>query len=236
MTKTKPEKEQILEDIDTAIYEVPESPKIETGDPFLNFLYIETEGILADDYVNPEELQDTQKIKEKYKFDKIKDAFDEGKIPPQLEFFFGADNDNFLLTGNFLSLSENNNELASFLCSDLGKNIMTNNGLSIHIETGDILYNHFKTKENFYNFLLDQQDELKQFIPKRNSYYHSFGKYTRSYFPSFSLEEIDKLDLLSNKNVKYLLHKFNDWIKSMGAKKKLIRHTRKLGRRSVFKK
>ena len=58
MTKTKPEKEQILEDIDTAIYEVPESPKIETGDPFLNFLYIETEGILADDYVNPEELQD----------------------------------------------------------------------------------------------------------------------------------------------------------------------------------
>ena len=113
---------------------------------------------------------------------------------------------------------------------------MTNNGLSIHIETGDILYNHFKTKENFYNFLLDQQDELKQFIPKRNSYYHSFGKYTRSYFPSFSLEEIDKLDLLSNKNVKYLLYKFNDWIKSMGAKKKLIRHTRKLGRRSVFKK
>ena len=88
MTKTKPEKEQILENIDTAIYEVPESPKIETGDPFLNFLYIETEGILADDYVNPEKLQDTQKIKEKYKFDKIKDAFDEGKIPPQLEFFF----------------------------------------------------------------------------------------------------------------------------------------------------
>ena len=176
------------------------------------------------------------KIKEEYKLDKIKDAFDEGKIPPQLEFLFGADNDNFLLTGNFLSLSENNNELASFLCSDLGKNIMTNNGLSIHIETGDILYNDFKTKQNFYNFLLDQQDELKQFIPKRNSYYHSFRKYTRSYFPSFSLEEIDKLDLLSNKNAKYLLYKFNDWIESMGAEKKLIRHTRKLGRRSVFKK
>ena len=176
------------------------------------------------------------KIKEEYKFDKIKDAFDEGKIPPQLEFLFGADNDNFLLTGNFLSLSENNNELASFLCLDLGKNIMTNNGLSIHIETGDILYNDFKTKQNFFNFLLDQQDELKQFIPKRNSYYHSFRKYTRSYFPSFSLEEIDKLDLLSNKNAKYLLYKFNDWIESMGAEKKLIRHTRKLGRRSVFKK
>ena len=32
MTKTKPEKEQILEDIDTAIYEVPEPLKIEIAD------------------------------------------------------------------------------------------------------------------------------------------------------------------------------------------------------------
>ena len=53
-------------------------------------------------------------------------------------------------------------------------------------------------------------------------------KYTRSYLPSFSLEEIDKLDLLSNKNAKYLLYKFNDWIESMGAEKILIRHTSKI--------
>ena len=85
------------------------------------------------------------------------------------------------------------------------------------MRTGDIFYNDFKTKERFYNFLLAQQDELKQFIPKRISYHDSFEKYTRSYLPSFSLEEIDKLDLLSNKNAKYSLCKFNDWIKSMGA-------------------
>ena len=89
MTKTKPEKEQMLEDIDTAIYEVSEPPKIETGKPLLNFLSTNAEGILADDYVNPEELQDRtiKQIKEEYKFDEIKDAFDERKIPPQLEFF-----------------------------------------------------------------------------------------------------------------------------------------------------
>ena len=96
-----------------------------------------------------------------------------------------------------MSLSENNNEFVSFLSSDMGQNIMTNNSLSIQIETGYIFYNDFNTKENFYNFLLAQQDELKQFIPKRISYHYSFEKYTRSYLPAFSLEEIDKLDLLS---------------------------------------
>ena len=95
-----------------------------------------------------------------------------------------------------MSLSEDNNEFVSFLFSDMGQNIMTNNSLSIHMETGDIFYNDFNTKESFYNFLLAQQDELKQFIPKRIFYHYSFEKYTRSYFPSFSLEEIDNLDLL----------------------------------------
>ena len=82
---------------------------------------------------------------------------------------------------------------------------MTNNSFSIHIETGHIFYNDFNTKENFNSFLLAQQDELKQFIPKRISYHYSFEKYTRSYLPSFSLEEIDRFDMLSNKNQKYLL-------------------------------
>ena len=76
--------------------------------------------------------------------------------------------------------------------------------------------------------MLAQQNELKQFIPKRISYHYSFEKYTRSYFPSFSLEEIDKLDLLSNKNAKYLLCKFNDWIESIGVEKRLVRHTSKV--------
>ena len=105
---------------------------------------------------------------------------------------------------------------------------MTNNSFSIHIETGDIFYNDFNTKENFNSFLLAQQDELKQFIPKRISYHYSFEKYTRSYLPSFSLEEIDRFDMLSNKNQKYLLQKLNDWIESMGAEKIMIRHTSKV--------
>ena len=58
MRKTKSEKEQILEDIDIAIYEVSDPSKIEIGNPLLNFLSTDAEGILANDYVNSEELQD----------------------------------------------------------------------------------------------------------------------------------------------------------------------------------
>ena len=84
-------------------------------------------------------------------------------------FFFGDDKDNLLQTCNFLSLSEDNNKFVSFLCSDMRQNIMTNNSLSTNIETGNIFYNDFNTKENFYSFLLGQQDKLKQFILKRIS-------------------------------------------------------------------
>ena len=105
---------------------------------------------------------------------------------------------------------------------------MTNNSLSIHIESGDIFYNDFNTKENFCNFLLARQDESKQIIPKRIFYHHSFERYTREYILSFLLEQIDKFDMVSNKNSKYLLYKFNDRIESMNAEKYLIKHTSKI--------
>ena len=140
-----------------------------------------------------------------------------------LKFFFGFENNNFVHACKFLLLNEDSNEFISFLCSDMGQNIMTNNRLSIHVESGDIFYNDFNTQKKFYNFLLPQQDESKQFMPKRISYHYSFEKYVCSYLLSFSIEEIDKFDMLSNKNLKYLLYKFNDWIESMGAENFFIK-------------
>ena len=67
---------------------------------------------------------------------------------------------------NFLSLNEDNNEFIYFLCSDNGQN-MTNKSLSIHIEFGNIFYQNFNTNENFYSFLLAQQDNTKAIIGKR---------------------------------------------------------------------
>ena len=128
MTRTKPTKEKIKEEkvidgIDTVIYELPHPPKIEIGNLLLHVLTTEAEGILEDDYVNDKVIQEKtiEQIKDEYNFDDIKDAFDEGKIPPQLEYFFGGHNDNFVHACNFLSLNEDNNEFISFLCSDTGQ-------------------------------------------------------------------------------------------------------------------
>ena len=49
------------------------------------------------------------------------------KFPLNLIFFFCGDNDNFVQAYNFLSLNEDNNKFVSFLCSDSGQKIMTNN-------------------------------------------------------------------------------------------------------------
>ena len=106
---------------------------------------------------------------------------------------------------------------------------MTNNSLSIHIESGNIFYHNFNTNEHFYGFLLAQQDETKAIIPKRIAYHYSFEKYIKNYLPSFSVDDIEKFDLFANKNSKYLLYKFNDWIESLqGAEKLTIRHTAKV--------
>ena len=72
---------------------------------------------------------------------------------------------------------------------------MTNNSLSIHIESGDIFHQNFNTGENFYNFLIAQKNDHKATVPKRFSYYHSFEHYIQNFLPSLSLDDVDKFDL-----------------------------------------
>ena len=174
MTATKVPKEKIIDKIDTAIYKLPNSPKIELGDTLLNALSTGAEDILVNDYLSDKTIQEktTEQLKDECKFDEIEDAFDEGLVPHQLEFFCGVDNENFVQVCNFLSLNEDNNEFVSFLSLDAGQNMAMNNSLSIHIESWNTFYN-FNTNENFYStaFLLPQQDESKQVIPKQIPYH-----------------------------------------------------------------
>ena len=90
LTRTKPEPEKVIENIDTAIYEIPNPPKIEIRDLLSNILSTDAENILKDDYVNDKVLEDKtiEQIKNEHNFDDVKDAFDDGQVPPQLEFFF----------------------------------------------------------------------------------------------------------------------------------------------------
>ena len=110
--------------------------------------------------------------------------FDEGVIPLQLDFvpFYGGEHllGNFKRACNFLLLSDENIGFVDFICSGRGQNIMTNNSLSIHVESASIFYQNFNTNESFYIFLLAQQDETKSIVPKRISYSYSFEKYIQS--------------------------------------------------------
>ena len=151
VTKTGvPKQEQIIEDLHTTIYEIPDLPEIEIYDPLLNILSKNAENLLTDDCVNDKILEDKtlEQIKEEYDSDEIKDVLDDRMAPPPPTH-----------TSPFLSLNKDNNEFVSFLCSDRGQNIMKNNSLSIHVESGDIFYKDFNTGENFCNFLLAKQDK-----------------------------------------------------------------------------
>ena len=63
MTKSSKEiikQEKVIDDIDTAIYELPDLPKREISDPLTNVLKTEAEGILGDDYINDKFIQEKQ--------------------------------------------------------------------------------------------------------------------------------------------------------------------------------
>ena len=155
------------EEINEKIYEMPDLPKHEVGDGLKNVLAAETDDILEDKFVNPKKLEDDAlgNITEEHGFEKIKDAFDEGAVPEQIEFFYGGENENFVRACNFLSHRNGNREFIAFLISDIGQNIMTNNSLSIHIEFRYNFYQNFNANENFYSLFLAQQHETKAIMP-----------------------------------------------------------------------
>ena len=121
-----------------------------------------------------------------------------------------------------------NREFGAFLMSELGQQVMTENKLSIHVESGDIFYENHNTGENFYNFLLAQQNGDTAFIPKIFSYRRSFESYISQFLQAFSIDDLEKYDLLGHKNSKYLFYCFNDYIKVYGHSRHKIKHSRKM--------
>ena len=49
--------------------------------------------------------------------------------------------------------------------SDLRLTTMTQNKLSIHVDSVDIFYNNHNTGENFYSVLLSQQNDEAAYVP-----------------------------------------------------------------------
>ena len=149
-------------------------------------------------------------------------------MPDNIYFFYDGDGQKFVDALEFLVLSPINREFAAFLLSDLRRKTMTQNKLSIHVESGDIFYDNHNTEENFYIFLLFQQNDEAAYVPQKFSYNNTFEKYITSFLQNFSIDDQEKFDLLSFKNSKYLFYRFNDFVKIYGNPRYKLLHTRKM--------
>ena len=143
------------------MYELPEDfPDLTLGDGLLNSLGVEAQNLFNQDAsLTKKEEQDEilKDFMEEYKIDDIRDTMDEtAQVPENIYFFYGGDSDQFVNALEFIGLSPINREFCAFLLSDLSRKTMTENKLSIHVESGDIFYDNHNTSENFYSFLLSQ--------------------------------------------------------------------------------
>ena len=220
-------------EIDDFLYELPDTglPHLELGDKLDDVLGNEV-GDLFDANAplsKKEEDEILQKVVEKYDVPGMKETMDKtGQVPESIYFFYGGDSQNFVDALEFIGLSSINRESAAFLLSDLGRQRMTQNKLSIYVESGDIFYDNHNTKENFYSFLMSQQNNEAAYVPKKFSYSNTFEKYITNFLQMFSIDDPEKFDLLAFKNSKYLFYRFNEFVKMYGNPRYKLLHTRKM--------
>ena len=115
---------------------------------------------------------------------------------------------------SLLGLNKDNEDFIDFLSSDIGLQILRENMLLIHIETGNISYDNCNTNESLYSFLLNQQDKTKQVIHATLTYKDSFSKYL-NYF-------LDEVDNETVKNFDFFKHKEESLKNQMHQKWKLL--------------
>ena len=207
-------------------------PHLELADKLANILGTEGEDRFdADAPLTKKEEEDEilKKLMEEYDIPSMKDTMEEtGQVPESIYFFYGGDSQNFVDALEFIGLSPINREFATFLLSDLGRQTITQNKLSIHVESGDIFYDNRNTEENFYSLLLSQQNDEANYVPKKFSYSDTFEKYITSFLQMFSIDDQEKFNLLAFKNAKYLFYRFNDFVKMYGNPRYKLFHTRKM--------
>ena len=102
---------------------------------------------------------------DEYEIENIRDIMNEtAQVPENIYFFYGGDSEQFVNALEFIGLNPINREFSAFLLSDLGRKTMTQNKLSIHVETDDIFYDNHSTGENFHNKMMRRHMFLKRFL------------------------------------------------------------------------
>ena len=154
----RPVKNKTKQEIDDFLYELRDTgmPTLELGDKLIDTLGTEAEDLFNSSVPPTKKEQEDEVLKniiDEYNIGGMKNTIGEtGQVPENIYFFYVGDSQQFVDALEFIGLSSINREFATFLLSELGRQTMTQNKLSIHVETGDIFYDNHNTEETFIVF------------------------------------------------------------------------------------
>ena len=103
---------------------------------------------------------------------------------------------------------------------------MTENKITIHIETGNVYFDKTNTNESLYDFFTTHQDKKKKLINASFSYGGDFRTCITEFLMGIDVETDNRFDMLTNKNVKYLFYRYNDFLLSKNLPTISIRHSK----------
>ena len=147
-------------------------------------------------------------------------------IPFDFEFFNGGSHRRFAeILENFADDNEDITEFLNFLQGDICRNILENNKLKIHVDSGKIFYENEDTNESIFNFILAQNNPISGYIGRNISFDQDYKTYFQWVSSAFSETEKNKLDILTNVNSKFLFYRFNDLLQQQSKKTKRIKHS-----------
>ena len=124
---------------------------------------------------------------------------DEGNVPENIYFFYGGESDNFYRALEFVGLSPMNKEFGAFLMSDLGRQVMTENKLSIHVESGDVFYKNYNTGGNFITFIT--------LFYRFNDYIKAYGNSRHKIKHTWKMLDTVGMQKIAEKSKQFLIEK-----------------------------
>ena len=201
--------------------------EITPSDPLLEY-FKNTDKILNDNFIleNEKNEADLENFKKQYQIDMLTDEIDQGHVPEILEFYFGGPDDSFFTRVLDFNPDKDTMLLMQFLATDYDSQIMKQNRLSIHFSTGDLYYDGVNTDESLLDFIVSQKNRTKKRIREKLYYGSTFQQYLSEFLPAFDADADAKLDTLTNKSIKYLFYRYNDYLVYKGFDPSPIIHTK----------
>ena len=143
-----------------------------------------------------------------------------------LEFYFGGPDDSFFTRVLDLNSDEDTMLFMQFFTTDHGSQIMKQNRLSIHSTTGDLYYGGINTNESLFDFIASQ----KNFI------FELYEQYLSKFLPAFDADTDARLGTLTNKSIRYLFYRYNDYLVYKGFEQSPVIHTKLYTEEAVMEK